>query len=188
MFKTIRGIGRAKCKYFSLIWDKLSRNAKLYEINLLPDQTTTLNESWLCFINSRENIRNADTNNFLIFISYSSFKVRFISQCNLHLKSRTRAVKFQKKNIGILEKAILLLLVSTYFFLSNKIQFEICLYLLFYEMNKHDAYFAIFSSLFFSQIDFHEWYGIDFFPRMSQHFKRFKTLLSMFFSYWNFRH
>lgn len=150
---------------------------------MLPDQTITLNESWLCFINRGENIRTADTNNFLIFISYSSFKVRFISQCNLHLKSRTRAVKLQKKKfiyIGILEKAILLLLIHI---CIQKIQFEICLYLLFYEMNKHDAYFAIFfSSLFFSQIDFHEWYGIDFFPRMSQYFK---TLLSTFLFYFS---
>ena len=148
---------------------------------MLPDQTATLNESWLCFINRGENIRTADTNNFLIFISYSSFKVRFISHCNLHLKSRTRAVKLQKKIYWNSRKSnfaasriytterhknapfnivwgypksfnlavICQLHVQIGIFFLNKIQFEICLYLLFYEMNKHDAYFAIFCSLFF---------------------------------------
>lgn len=150
---------------------------------MLPDQTTTLNESWLCFINSRENIRNADTNNFLIFISYSSFKVRFISQCNLHLKSRTRAVKLQKKKYWNSRKSNFAAsrIYILFFFCRTKFNLKsafICFSTKWTNTMHISQLFPLFSSrklIFMNDME------LIFFPRMSQHFKRFKTLLSMFF-------
>lgn len=147
---------------------------------MLPDQTITLNESWLCFINRGENIRTADTNNFLIFISYSSFKVRFISQCNLHLKSRTRAVKLQKKSLYILEfskkQFCCFSYISTYKKFNLKSAF-IC----FSTKWTNTMHISQFFFLSFLLANWFSWMIRNwFFPRMSQYFK---TLLSTFLFY-----
>lgn len=154
---------------------------------MLPDQTTTLNESWLCFINRRENIRNADTNNFLIFISYSSFKVRFISQCNLHLKSRTRAVKLQKKYWNSRKSNFAASRIYILFFFEQNSIWNLPLS----AFLRNEQTRCIFRNFFLSFLlaNWFSWMIWNwFFSENVTALQTFQNIIIDVFSHWNFRH